>query len=112
VLGYSDESFIDLRRRLIGSSTVPRVAPKETDGWGHTCLTFIERVKNHQSKASSTYYYKNHLQYFDGLHKSLAELARVLTEEGRVFWWCKIHITKTFIMILPPSQRRWLSQTH
>jgi len=82
VLGYSDESFTDLRRRLIGSSTVPRVAPKETDEWGQTCLAFIERVKNHRSKASSTYYYKNHLQYFDGLHKSLTELARVLTEEG------------------------------
>src|SRR6185436_4394444 len=50
--------------------------------WGTTCLAFLEQLKNHQSKASATYYYKNHLQYFDGMFKSLAELHRVLEEDG------------------------------
>lgn len=82
VLGYSDESFKDLRRRLLGTSTVPRVAPNESKKWGQTCLAFIERLRNHKSKASATYYYKNHLQYFEGLYNSLSELGRVLTEDG------------------------------
>jgi SAM-dependent methyltransferase len=82
VLGYSIESFRDLRKSLLGTSTVPRMAPEESKEWGQTCLTFIEKLKNHESKASATYYYKNHLQYFDGLSKSLAELRRVLTEDG------------------------------
>jgi hypothetical protein len=82
VLGYSKDSFKDLRKSLLGTSTVPRMAPTEAAEWGQTCLTFIEKLKNHGSKASATYYYKNHLQYFDGLSKSLAELGRVLTEDG------------------------------
>jgi DNA modification methylase len=82
VLGYSNESFKTLRRSLLGTSTVPRVAPTETRKWGQTCIAFIELLKNHESKASATYYYKNHLQYFNGLYKSVAELGRVLADDG------------------------------
>lgn len=82
VLGYSRESFKDLRKSLLGTSTVPRMAPKEAKEWGQTCLAFIGKLKNHESKASATYYYKNHLQYFEGLCNSLSELGRVLTEDG------------------------------
>ncbi len=82
VLGYTKESFRELRQRLLGTSTVLRDAPRESRVWGHTCTSFLKRLKNHESKASKTYYYKNHLQYFDGIFKSLTELHRVLDDDG------------------------------
>src|SRR5262249_55396125 len=65
LLGYgSDQGFAELRRRLIGTSTVPKLAPPATPEWGPTCNGFLERVESHPSKASKTYYLKSHLQYF------------------------------------------------
>lgn len=82
VLGYTKESFRELRQHLLGTSTVLREAPREAEAWGRTCTSFLQRVRNHESKASKTYYYKNHLQYFDGIFKSLTELGRVLDDDG------------------------------
>jgi hypothetical protein len=78
VLGYTVESFRALRERLMGTSTVPKVAPDEQPEWGPTCLRFLNRVKHHTSHASDTYYYKNHLQYFHSLNRSIGELRRVM----------------------------------
>jgi SAM-dependent methyltransferase len=84
VLGYSfDADFYQLRRRLIGTSTVPRLVPQPSSGWGRTCNDFLEAMHSHSSKASSTYYYKNHVQYFDAIYRSLAEIRRVLVQDGR-----------------------------
>ena len=78
VLGYTEESFRALREHLMGTSTVPKVAPEEQQEWGPTCLRFLKRVKTHSSHASDTYYYKNHLQYFRSLNRSIGELRRVM----------------------------------
>ena len=78
VLGYArSNGFCDLRKSLIGTSTVPQIAPEATPEWGATCNRFLETLASHTSKASSTYYYKNHVQYFDGIFRSLGEIARV-----------------------------------
>lgn len=82
ILGYSTENFRELRNRLLGTSTVPRVAPSESREWGSTCLTFLDLLKNHKSKASKGYYYKNHVQYFLGIFNSLRELHRILDKQG------------------------------
>ncbi|HEY6242736.1 MAG TPA: hypothetical protein VIX17_02245 [Pyrinomonadaceae bacterium] len=82
VLGYTTSSFKELRNRLLGTSTVPRVAPKEDNNWGPTCSGFLKALKSHESKASATYYYKNHVQYFEGMFKSLSELHRVMKKNG------------------------------
>ncbi|MDH0708113.1 DNA methylase [Pseudomonas sp. GD03862] len=72
------EKFSLLRRELTGSSTVPKSYLEERIEWGPACLEFLESLKNHPSKASQTYYLKNHTKYFDSLYKSLNETARVL----------------------------------
>jgi hypothetical protein len=82
VLGYSNDSFKSLRRSLLGTPTVPRSAANESEHWGSTCLAFLEQLKSHESRSSTTYYYKNHLQYFDGIFKSLTELRRVLAKDS------------------------------
>jgi hypothetical protein len=75
--------FQELRRRLIGNTTVPKIEGAASKRLGPTCLTFLEKLSKHDAKASSTYYYKNHLQYFQSISQSLSELARVLKPEGR-----------------------------
>lgn len=67
-----------LRRSLMGSSTVPKQAADLDAEWGATCLRFLERLHVHPSKASSTYYYKNHVTYFSSLANSISEINRVL----------------------------------
>lgn len=78
VLGYDfDDDLPELRRSLLGTSTVPAVAPEPTADWGVTCTSFLESLWKHPSKASRTYYWKNHTQYFGTLYQSLGEIARV-----------------------------------
>lgn len=76
-------SFQELRRKLIGTSTVPVSIPKPLPSWGVTCNTFLEKLVHHTSKASKSYYYKNHAQYFDAIYRSIAELHRILLSDGR-----------------------------
>ncbi len=83
VLGYTEESIRVLRERLMGTSTVPKIAPDEQEQWGPTCLRFLHRVKSHNSHASDTYYYKNHVQYFRSLHQSVTEIRRVMTRDAQ-----------------------------
>ncbi|WP_212004824.1 DNA methyltransferase [Chitinophaga sp. HK235] len=83
LLGYSTENeFKDIRKSLIGSSTVPKHLPKLESDWGITCNAFLEQVLHHKSKASASYYYKNHMQYFDSIYKSVKEIGRVLKPGG------------------------------
>lgn len=79
LLGFDPKTNLDnLRRRLLGTSTVPKTNIHQSNNWGDCCNLFLKRVQKHSSKASQNYYYKNHLQYFDGAFKSLAEVSRVL----------------------------------
>lgn len=84
LLGYEfDTDFYELRRKLIGTPTVPSAAPKASTDLGKTCLDFLAALSQHTSKASSTYYYKNHVQYFQSIGSSLSEIGRVLKPSGR-----------------------------
>lgn len=79
LLGFGLASgFEELRHGLIGTATVPKVAPSQSTGWGGTCQKFLSDLRTHTSKASATYYYKSHLQYFQALDRSMSEIARVL----------------------------------
>jgi len=83
LLGYKlDSDFKHLRRKLIGTSTVPQKSVEPLQSWGKTCNQFLQELKSHESRASRTYYYKNHVQYFDSIHTSFLELNRVLKSDG------------------------------
>lgn len=84
LLGYVPNGNLDqMRRALIGTSTVPKEATAVSQDWGPTCRTFLQKVAAHRSKASRTYYYKNHTQYFAAIYSSLGEVSRVLRPLGR-----------------------------
>ncbi len=78
ILGLTKESVKGLRQTMIGTSTVLSGIPEIENSWGVTCVDFLRRVALHPSKASHSYYLRNHLQYFAGLAKSIREIDRVL----------------------------------
>ena len=76
-------SFDELRRILLGTTTVPGKCDPTDPSWGQTCTRFLRAVKNHPSKASDGYYSKGHVRYFSHLFRSLQELRRVVVPRGR-----------------------------
>lgn len=82
ILGYSKQDIRALRNQMIGTSTIATAQPSVSENWGPTCKDFLQKVKEHSSKASATYYYKNHVQYFAGIADSIKECNRVLKHGG------------------------------
>lgn len=78
ILRVGETQFDELRRALTGTSTVNKESGKINSLWGKSCTSFLESVYEHPSRASKTYYFKNHLQYFHSLYESIGELGRVL----------------------------------
>jgi len=78
IIGYTSHSIREIRHRLLGTSTIYDAVPVARPEWGKTCNTFLEAVRSHRSHASESYYWKNHVQYFDGLFASLKEIRRIL----------------------------------
>lgn len=72
-----------LGRQMIGSTLAPSAPIGLDEGWGETCLRFLEALKAHPSKASAGYYYRTHLDYFDKMARSMARLATGLKTGGR-----------------------------
>ncbi|GJE63846.1 hypothetical protein LNAOJCKE_1044 [Methylorubrum aminovorans] len=71
-----------LRRSMIGTTTVPKKVGRPSSAWGPTCNRFIQDVADHQSVASSTYYYKNHVDYFDKLYRSFGCVSDAIKPGG------------------------------
>jgi 23S rRNA G2445 N2-methylase RlmL len=85
VLGFHTEAIDQLRRQMLGTSTVEATINEARSEWGAPCTRYLAAVRSHPSKASASYYWKNQLQYFDGLYRSLQELRRVLRTAGHCF---------------------------
>lgn len=72
----------EISRQMVGSTRAPVVELEPQPHWGKTCLDFIAAVSSHRSKASSGYYRRNHIDYFDKLDRSLGALGRSLKCNG------------------------------
>ncbi|MGO1077126.1 hypothetical protein [Inquilinus sp. CA228] len=73
----------DLSRRMLGSTRVPRHNIAANEAWGEKCSAFLSKIKTHPSKASSGYYYKTHIDYFDKMAKSLSNISISLKFGGQ-----------------------------
>jgi hypothetical protein len=86
ILGFPlNRDFRVMRESMLGTPTVKNGStslPVHESRWGATCMQVLNSVRDHPSKASSTYYLKNLLQYFHQLFISLSEIARVLACDG------------------------------
>lgn len=72
----------ELSRQMIGSTRVPMKNIEIDSKWGQACYAFLERVRSHGSKASSGYYFRTHLDYFDKMARSLDSISSVLRRGG------------------------------
>ena len=82
VLGFGlATGFSELRQRLMGGVTIRQSATVPRSRWGRTCLSTLEMIRDHTSKASETYYLRHFLQYFSDLELSFRELRRVISGE-------------------------------
>lgn len=72
----------DLRRQMIGTT---KIVQKDdcTEGLGPICYNVLERIQNHDSKASRSYYYWTYLQYFQSMKSVLSEIARIMKPNAR-----------------------------
>jgi hypothetical protein len=73
---------VELGRRMIGSTRVPKNAIEVDKSWGPTCRKFLHSVKTHPSKASGGYYFQTHLDYFDKMSKSINAISRTLKKKA------------------------------
>lgn len=82
VLGLHDAIVRTLRDASIGTPTITAIELEPSDEWGPYLNTFVNRVTNHTSKASKSYYRRFYLQYFANMTASLRELRRVIVHGG------------------------------
>ncbi len=82
VLSCSQHKFSELREALMGATTVVDGITSNS-AWGKTCLDTLDSIRKHPSKASSGYYTKNFIRYFDSLFRSICEITRVTKAQGR-----------------------------
>ncbi|WP_332302531.1 DNA methyltransferase [Rhizobium sp. GR12] len=73
----------DLSRDMVGSIRVPQADIEVDEKWGETCCHFLRDVKDHPSKASSGYYLKTHLDYFNKMATSMRAIREALKEKGQ-----------------------------
>ncbi|WP_231421436.1 hypothetical protein [Pseudomonas sp. Leaf59] len=79
----STSTIEDVRRSLMGTTTVSKGPISwDSSNFGNMCTQFLNDVREHSSKSSATYYYKNILKYFIDLNSSLAEIYRVMKPES------------------------------
>ena len=84
VLGISDDfNFRLLRKESIGTPLMVSNDLAISETWGPTCGQFLESVRTHESKASATYYFNIHLQYFDSLSTVLGRSFQLLANGGQ-----------------------------
>ena len=71
----------DLRNRMIGTVTVTdKLEPN--DQFGESCLEVMRRIKGHDSKAASSYYYPTIVKYFEGMFNCFSKFRSLLRHGG------------------------------
>ena len=59
-----DNELKKLRDLMTGTPTILEFQAQIDPNWGKECVSFLEKVINHRSKASKSYYSKFYIQYF------------------------------------------------
>ena len=72
-----------VRSATMGAPVINPIVPSVSELWGETCLSILDKVYNHPTKAAKSYYWKTMMQYFDDMSASLANIQRVLKPGGR-----------------------------
>jgi DNA modification methylase len=83
LLSLVEEQDLDLlKRKMIGTTKIVEKG-EPCEEWGPTCLSTLEKIRNHHSVASSTYYIWNYYKYFKDIYAVLKELKRLARPNAR-----------------------------
>jgi hypothetical protein len=82
LLGFSRTQFKELREQLLGTPLTGGKGVDSSSDWGETALSFLARVRAHDSRASKTYYSHFFERYFSALHESMLEIDRVARRDA------------------------------
>ncbi len=82
IFNLTKDRFVELRENIIGTPMITKSDLDVKKEWGKTCLETLKLIKQHPSRASSTYYYKTYFQYFDSMYKSMVEINRLLKNKS------------------------------
>ncbi|MGK7902009.1 MAG: hypothetical protein AB4352_11450 [Hormoscilla sp.] len=80
---FDPQTLRKIRENTIGAPVIVDKSIKINSTWGKTCLQLLENVQKHGSKAATSYYLPNMLQYFRDIELSLREIIRVLKHNAR-----------------------------
>jgi predicted SnoaL-like aldol condensation-catalyzing enzyme len=90
--GLGDSEFSALRRQIIGSVVTDKAEPSSDVSRSPTLRRTLEAIRQHHTKAASTYYARYFTKYFNDLALSLHQLVRaargghiVLVVQGSYF---------------------------
>lgn len=72
----------DVRHQTMGAPVITKSDKFQKKEWGVICNNVLDRIKSHDTKAASTYYWKNIVQYFIDAERSIDEILRVLSADG------------------------------
>ncbi|AVF36548.1 DNA methyltransferase [Rahnella sikkimica] len=81
LLGNFPKAIDELRRKLTGRTTIDKNEFK-VNNVGPTANSILQEILEHDSHASSSYYYKNFAQYFIEIKNSLEQIKRVIKKHG------------------------------
>lgn len=84
-IAFSQNEYEDIRRRSMGTTTVPKNQDLFDERWGTLCNDVLNKVMQHKSRASDTYYIKNKARYFSDAFSSLHEIYRVLKKGSSAY---------------------------
>ncbi|MBC6454934.1 MAG: hypothetical protein GDA43_18460 [Hormoscilla sp. SP5CHS1] len=80
---FDPKTLRTIRENTIGAPVIVDKYIKINSTWGKTCLQLLENVQKHGSKAATSYYLPNMLQYFRDIELSRREIIRVLKHNAR-----------------------------
>jgi hypothetical protein len=71
-----------LKKKMVGTTKI--VEKGDPDPlWGKSCLEILSKIRNHSSKASSTYYIWNYYKYFKDMYACFNEFDRLARQKAK-----------------------------
>jgi hypothetical protein len=103
-LGLDERDQRDLRRRMLGTTTVPKtIDPTVIRHLPAVARERLDIIMNHSSKASATYYWKSIAQYFASLFESLSSITSVVDEASLMLLVVQDSFYKEVPLLLPEA---------
>jgi hypothetical protein len=78
----SEDLLTFVRHRTMGAPVITKNGKYQKDEWGSICNSVLDGIKSHETKAASSYYWKNIVQYFIDMDAALEEIIRVMKPGG------------------------------